>query len=101
LGDVAAYPVAELQAAFALDIGCFHAVSRDHRAAYAAELARLTRSGAYYLLYTFEPWEAADGGPGGVGPADLSIFGIAFTLVWARHGYDGARPSAWYLFRRI
>jgi cyclopropane fatty-acyl-phospholipid synthase-like methyltransferase len=100
LADVTRPPVRTLQAAFALDIGCFHAVPVERRATYVASLAARLAAGAYYLLYAFAPSDGFTAGSAGVGPNDLALFAPAFVLVWARHGLDGARPSAWYLLRR-
>ena len=101
MADVTLPPLASLGATFALDIGCFHAVRPERRGAYAAALSRLLTSRAYYLLYTFEPWVSEERGPVGVGPDDLMLLAPHFSLCRARHGQDGDRPAAWYLFRRV
>ncbi len=101
MADVTRPPLASLNATFALDIGCFHAVPPERRGDYAAALARLLTRGAYYLLYAFEPWISEERGPVGIGPEIFALLAPHFSLCWARHGHDGDRPSAWYLFRRI
>lgn len=100
LADVTAPPLVSLEATFALDIGCFHAVLPEHRTCYVAALASLLASGAHYLLYAFEPQENAEGRSVGIGPETLQLLAPDFSLRWARHGSDQDRPSAWYLFRR-
>src|SRR3989475_7641797 len=49
----------------ALDIGCLHSLPVAERAAYAAGVGRLVRSGGAVLLYAFAP----GGRPGVPGPA--------------------------------
>ncbi len=93
---------------FVLDIGCFHTFEPTERARYAANLARLTRSGGLYMLYAFSPPPAEEAG----GLVKLRAVGIAvdevqrtfapdFTLERIEQGADrGDRTSAWYWFRR-
>jgi SAM-dependent methyltransferase len=100
LADVTRPPLAALQAAFAVDIGCFHALPPERRAAYVEALAARLAPEAGYLLYAFEPWAEAEGGPAGIGPAEIAVFAPCFVLRWARHGFDRARPATWYFFRR-
>lgn len=99
-GDVTDLGFLRVRATFALDVGCFHAVPVDRRPAYVVSLAERLIPGAFYLLYAFEPFLAADGAPRGLGPADIARFAPRFTLRWSQHGRDGDRPAAWYLFRR-
>lgn len=94
-----------LQAALAIDIGCFHNLTPTGRTSYVRSLAELLRPGAHYLLYTFFTPEAAVDPSGSstayvVGPADMAAFAPHFTLLSAAHGQDRERPSAWLHMRR-
>ena len=40
---------------FALDVGCFHGLSDDHRAAYGRGLTEVTEPGAQLLMFAFSP----------------------------------------------
>jgi SAM-dependent methyltransferase len=75
----------------ALDIGCLHSIPVSGRAAYAAGLARVVRSGGTYLLYAFAP-----GGPAfGLAREEVRrTFADAFDVVGVEEGKG--RPSAWY-----
>jgi SAM-dependent methyltransferase len=102
-GDVSSLAFMAVQATFALDVGCFHAVPPARRCAYVASLAEHLLPGACYLLYAFAPYP--DGGEGGddltgIGPVELAGFAPLFSLRWAQHGDDRGRPSAWYLLQR-
>jgi cyclopropane fatty-acyl-phospholipid synthase-like methyltransferase len=99
--DVADLGFVHLQASFALDVGCFHAIAPARRPAYISSLAARLVPGAFYLLYAFtvSP-DDEDEAPGGIGPADIGRFAPAFVLHWVQHGLDRERRSAWYLLRR-
>ena len=99
-GDVSDLRFLAVQAAFALDIGCYHAVSPDRKCTYVASLAAHLLPGAYYLLYAFEPALGVTDGPSGIGPREIALFASHFVLNWAHHGLDRDRPSAWYLMQR-
>jgi cyclopropane fatty-acyl-phospholipid synthase-like methyltransferase len=79
----------------AIDVGCFHSLSREGRESYARSLARLLVIGATYLLYAFLPRP----GQPGVARAEVDrLFGNTFT---PRSFIEGTgRPSAWYRFER-
>jgi SAM-dependent methyltransferase len=98
-GDVSDLSFLSMRANIALDIGCFHAVPADRRIAYVNSLAAHLVSGAYYLLYAFEPSPGATDGPSGIGPREIALFAPHLILRWARHGLDRDRPSAWYLMQ--
>lgn len=80
---------------FALDLGCFHGVPADRRAAYISGLARLVRPGGIFLSYAMKP-EAPIRGL--AVEEMLRLFGEEFTNVRIEHG-EGV-PSAWYTFVR-
>jgi SAM-dependent methyltransferase len=98
-GDVADLSFARVIASLALDVGCFHTLAPDRRQAYTDSLASHITSGGYYLLYAFEDGSGRNDVPG-IGPREIASLAPYFTLLWARHGLDQGRPSAWYLFRR-
>ncbi len=101
-GDVGALDFLDVQATFALDIGCFHSFPAARRPGYRASLAAHVQTGGAYLLYAFYPQAATPDGADtvGVGPGDIAAFAPYFTLRWAQHGREGDRRSAWYLLIR-
>jgi SAM-dependent methyltransferase len=100
LGDVTSLGFLKVRGALALDIGCFHAISPERRAAYIQSVAERLAPEALYLLYAFalslEPGDA----PPGIGPREIACFAPHFSLRWVQHGYDRERRSAWYLLQR-
>jgi cyclopropane fatty-acyl-phospholipid synthase-like methyltransferase len=83
-----------------LDIGCFHSLTPEAQARYAAHVTRRTLPGATYLLYTF-----LDGGQtrGRELPTEESLrrlFTPAFAVTAIDHGTDRQRASAWFTFLR-
>jgi hypothetical protein len=89
-----------VQARFALDIGCFHAVPPDRRPAYIASLADRLLPGAFYLLYALMSSWDDQAAPRGINFADVGRFAPNFVLRWAQYGQDRERSSAWYLLQR-
>lgn len=93
---------------FVLDIGCLHAIDAAGRARYAEGIARLTRPGSVYMLYSFSPRPPDEPGHWvqlrnvGITPEEVQqLFGKQFTLERVEHGADrGERTSAWYWFKR-
>jgi SAM-dependent methyltransferase len=100
LADVSQLGLLNVQARFALDIGCFHAVPPDRRSTYVASLAARLLPGAFYLLYAFTSSGEDQSAPRGISHADIGGFAPYFVLRWAQHGQDLERPSAWYLLQR-
>jgi SAM-dependent methyltransferase len=100
LGDVADLGYLDLQATLALDVGCLHTLAAERREAYIESLAAHLTAGAFYLLYAFEPAATAQEGPAGLGLGEIAQFAPLFRLLWAQHGHDRGRPSAWYLMQR-
>jgi cyclopropane fatty-acyl-phospholipid synthase-like methyltransferase len=84
---------------FVLDIGCFHALTRDGQARYAQHVIRRTAPGATFLLYAF-----TDGGDGRRElPTEDSLRRLltpAFAFVGVDRGTDGRHASAWFTFLR-
>lgn len=83
----------------ALDIGCFHGVTK--KAEYLTQLKRILAPGGFWLLYGFLA-ETESAAIPKITPADLDLVSVhALTLVSRRNGMDGReRPSAWFLYRR-
>lgn len=90
----------------AIDIGCMHNLRGADLDAYAAEVARMIRSGGLYVLFAHL---AADDAPDderhGLTDQTLrALFASTFTLERAELGQttvgEMTWPSAWYWFRR-
>ncbi len=88
---------------YILDIGCMHSLTPAGRARYASHLARLTHSGAYYMLYASFPRESRTGGKIGISPEQVAaLFAPHFELERQDLGEDtgGRWRSGWYWLRR-
>jgi SAM-dependent methyltransferase len=98
--DVTAMPFLVEPFDFVLDIGCLHSVPRRKRVDYAAEISRLARPGALYMLYAFLPAEKHS--ERGVSRGDVvALFGSAFEVQRCEGGDDPNGPrSGWYWMRR-
>ena len=86
-----------------IDVGCMHGLSAEQRPLYAANLARLARPGAAYLLYAFMPRPAGPGRVSGIDRAGLeALIGDAFALLDYAPGQEVTQPvaSAWYTWER-
>lgn len=88
-----------------IDVGCMHGLLPAQQVTYAANLARLARPGAAYLLYAFMPALSRDGRRTvGLSPDDVAaLFAPAFTVESYTVGEEVTtpRPSAWYTLRRV
>jgi SAM-dependent methyltransferase len=85
---------------YALDIGCLHALKAEDRVRYAANLSRLLRPRAWYMLYAWLP-RASEGGVVGVSTEEVeSLLRGEFSSVRTSIGEENDNPSAWYWFRR-
>jgi len=101
LGDVADLSFLDVQAQFALDMGCLHSLSPENRTRYAQSLAQRMTSGGLYLLYGFDFDAAAQGGPSGFDADEIQTrFSPGFELCWKRPSTQGTCPVAWYLLER-
>lgn len=79
-----------------LDLGCFHSIPVDARDAYVAEMTRVARPGATFLLFAF----AEAPGPPCATPDEIRRrFGQAFEVVDDVLGKGGREPH-WYRLRR-
>ena len=101
LGDVADLGFLDVQASFALDMGCLHSLAPENKTLYAQSLARRMISGGLYLLYGFDSDPNGQGGPSGFDVDEVRTrFGPGFELRWRRPSTQGTRPVAWYLLER-
>ena len=84
----------------ALDLGCFHGISKEGREKYLDQLDRLLASNGFWLLYAF----LAPGTPRsghGLDEAEIALISARFLLVSRRDGFDKReRQSAWFLFQK-
>jgi SAM-dependent methyltransferase len=95
-GDVARLDYLQPPFDYALDIGCFHGLGPEQRAAYMAGLSRLLRPGGSYMLFARKP----ESGYNGITIEEtLAVFGEGFTSRKMEHG-TGRMPAAWYWFER-
>lgn len=84
-----------------LDMGCFHSLSPEKRAAYRENIKHRLRPGGAYLLYTFLKSEPA--GPEiGLSEAEVAEFGHFLNLRSRQDSHDQAagRRSTWLFFER-
>ncbi len=101
VGDVTRLDFLQEQFDFILDIGCFHSVAAGRRQAYAAEMARLARPGALFMLYAFSPRRLLLRDVGVTVEEVKKTFAKDFALERIEEGNDrGEITSAWYWFRR-
>lgn len=85
---------------FALDMGCYHSLSRTGRRSYRENLDRRLKPGGEYLLYGFLN-TSGDPEDMGIGPPDLSAFSSLFRLVTREDGSEGGRrPSTWLHYQK-
>lgn len=84
---------------FALDLGCFHGISKNGQAKYLDQLKRILAPNGFWLLYSFlNPGTPRSGH--GLDEADLSLIASRLTLISRRDGFDKREsPSAWLLYQ--
>ncbi len=101
VGDVTRLDFLQEPFDFVLDIGCFHSVAAERRQAYAAEMARLARPGALFMLYAFSPRRLLLRNVGVTVEEVKKTFAKDFALERIEEGNDrGEITSAWYWFKR-
>jgi hypothetical protein len=100
LGDVARPGCLDGSYDFALNIGCLFSLRSDERAAYAGNLSRMLKAGAWYLLFAWLPRFVA-GKPRGISPeaVDLLLAG-SFSRFRMAIGEEKGKASAWYWYWR-
>jgi SAM-dependent methyltransferase len=82
----------------ALDLRCFHGLSKGQRTRYEENLARLTHPGSLFLLWARK--DVSSFGIG-IGPAEVGkIFSPHFLLENTEQASLHGRASAWYWFKR-
>ncbi len=100
VGDVTKVGVADGVYDLVLDMGCFHSLTPEGRAAYVRNLERLMSPGGTFLLYVWVK-EDDDVEGGGVPESELTALSEVVELVAREDGTNrGRRPSAWLTFRR-
>ena len=84
----------------ALDLGCFHGISKEGRRKYLDQLDRTLAPGGFWLLYAFlSPGTPRSGH--GLGEAEIDSISARFILTSRQDGVDKReRPSAWFLFQK-
>lgn len=86
---------------YVLDIGCLFVLSEGSRRKYVRELGRLTKAGAWYMLYAWLPrqWR---GGTWGISPEEVEgLLKDLFLEVRKVIGEERGFPTAWYWFQRF
>ena len=86
---------------FVLDIGCFHGLPVHSRQAYVQEVARVTRSGAIFMIWAIasDRWPFLPGVPIMQDKEIPDRFGQDFTLEHVQNG-EGRWMANWYTLRR-
>jgi hypothetical protein len=97
-GDVAEMAAAAGSYDLILDIGCFHSLEPQRRAAYARSLRRHVGRGSTYLLYTFLTEKPSGAARGPTRSEIESSFTGFMRLSAFAAGFDRERPSAWFTF---
>lgn len=102
--DACRLPFAGLNANYILDIGCFHSLPIELRAAYAAGVMDNLAPGGYYHLYAFDsfdpPPDMEQRGPLGMEPGEVAARLATLQLVDEVVARPDRRPCRWYLFQR-
>jgi SAM-dependent methyltransferase len=102
-GDVTRLGELPLRGPFDLlfDLGCFHGLTPQGRAAYARGLAALSKPGTVFLLYAFVPHKIGARMIGATEAEVRATFDDLFTCEQVDWGSDApGTGSAWYTFRR-
>ena len=85
---------------FALDLGCFHGISKEGREKYLRQLDRILAPNGFWLLYAFLNPNTPQSSSG-LDEVDLNLISTHFTLLTRRDGFDKReRQSAWFLYQK-
>jgi len=84
---------------FALDIGCFHALTPVVQSQYVASLLTRLHPGADYLLYARVRAKPSDPASAPTEHDIQALFSPHMQLVQVTQGEDRGRTSAWYHWR--
>jgi SAM-dependent methyltransferase len=104
-GSVGRLPLRKMDACYALDVGCFHAIPLEDRAGYAADVASNLSPGGYYQLYGFD-WidERADDPtklPRGLRKTEVrDLFSSQMDVVQIIRAEANPHPCRWYLLQK-
>jgi cyclopropane fatty-acyl-phospholipid synthase-like methyltransferase len=84
----------------ALDLGCFHGISKEGRGKYQTQLDCILAPNGFWLLYAFLNPNTPQSSSG-LAEADLSLISTHLTLLSRRDGFDKReRQSAWFLYQK-
>jgi len=99
-GDVTKIDHIRSQFDLALDIGCFHGLSKTNMQDYLNQLDRILTPSGYWLMYGFFHPKTDPTGPG-LEESDIDLISSRFNLLSRQNGFDKReRPSAWFLFQK-
>lgn len=103
--SVTALPLHNVDPIYMLDIGCFHAIHPDLRAAYAKGVTNLLSTGGYYHLYAFDWMEERannpEKSPRGMREHEVSdLFTPALRIVEIQRAIANPHPCRWYLLQK-
>ena len=90
----------DVQANFALDMGCLHSLAPENRTRYAQLLAVRMTSGGLYLLYGFDFDCAVQGGPSGFDTDEKKHASARASSRLEATQYARKTPRGWYLLAR-
>lgn len=100
VGDVSDLTFLNRPYDYILDIGCLFSLHSEQQKNYAAEIARLTSSGAEYMLYAWLP-QQRKGRQWGISSQSVNdLFCRSFDQIKMVVGKDGPGESAWYWLKR-
>lgn len=83
----------------ALDIGCFHSLTRAGKQEYLTQLDRILAPNGFWLMYGFFNSGTPPSAPG-LAEADIDLIKTRLCLLSRQNGFDRReRTSAWFLFQ--
>jgi len=100
-----ALPISNVDPIYMLDIGCFHTIHPDLRAAYAQDVCTLLAPGGYFHLYGFDWMEACANDPQktprGFHENEVAeLFAPALDVVEIQRATASPHPCRWYLLQK-
>lgn len=103
--SVTALPFDNIDPIYVLDIGCFHTIHPDLRAAYAKDVSALLAPGGYFHLYGFDWIEARandpDKTPRGFRQTEVAdLFAPSLDVVTIEQATANPHPCRWYLLQK-
>lgn len=98
-GDVSRIEVVQGSYDLVLDIGCYHNLSEDSRAAYRRNLEIILKPGGHFLLYAHCKTDRADQ-RAGITPDEIKALCAPFQVISRKDGQDRwARAAVWLLLQ--